>query len=194
MASNQTQHLKLCQWEADDEVLRADFNADNAKIDTAVASVEQKLNTAAAEAQRKLDTAVAGVEQKVNAAANTAQAALKAAQAGYGPDNRPFVVGTYTGNAANVGDTPMYQTISLGFAPSYVRVFDLMGYYQYNYVVPSRGLYEADAAPGIPVPFNSPALEVTENGFTVSARMSGDYFAYPALNIDKKVYGYIAFR
>jgi len=38
MASNQTQHLKLCQWEAEDEVLRADFNADNAKLDAAVAS------------------------------------------------------------------------------------------------------------------------------------------------------------
>jgi len=36
MASNQTQHLKLCQWEADDEVLRTDFNADNAKLDAVV--------------------------------------------------------------------------------------------------------------------------------------------------------------
>jgi len=49
MASNQTQYLKLCQWEADDEVLRADFNADNAKIDAAVTSVEEKCaDTAAA--------------------------------------------------------------------------------------------------------------------------------------------------
>jgi len=40
MASNQTQHLKLCQWEADDEVLRTEFNADNAKIDEAVATAQ----------------------------------------------------------------------------------------------------------------------------------------------------------
>lgn len=33
MASNYTEHLGLCQWEATDQVLREEFNADNAKID-----------------------------------------------------------------------------------------------------------------------------------------------------------------
>lgn len=33
MASNYTEHLGLCQWEATDQVLRTDFNEDNAKID-----------------------------------------------------------------------------------------------------------------------------------------------------------------
>ena len=36
MASNQTSNYGLNQWEATDQVLRTDFNADNAKIDAAL--------------------------------------------------------------------------------------------------------------------------------------------------------------
>ena len=36
MASNHTQHYELSQWQATDEVVRTDFNADNAKIDAAL--------------------------------------------------------------------------------------------------------------------------------------------------------------
>ena len=34
---NHTQNYQLSQWDADDPVLRTDFNADNAKIDAAIA-------------------------------------------------------------------------------------------------------------------------------------------------------------
>ncbi len=37
MASNQTEHYGLNQWEAGDKVLRTEFNGDNAKIDGALA-------------------------------------------------------------------------------------------------------------------------------------------------------------
>ena len=37
MPSNYTQHYKLNQWAAEDKVQRTDFNADNAKIDAALA-------------------------------------------------------------------------------------------------------------------------------------------------------------
>ena len=37
MASNQTSNYGLNQWEATDQVLRTEFNADNSKIDTALA-------------------------------------------------------------------------------------------------------------------------------------------------------------
>ena len=37
MASNHTEHYGLCQWEAADQVLRTDFNEDNAKVDEALA-------------------------------------------------------------------------------------------------------------------------------------------------------------
>lgn len=37
MASNYTENFGLCQWETTDQVLRTDFNEDNAKIDAALA-------------------------------------------------------------------------------------------------------------------------------------------------------------
>lgn len=37
MASNYTEHLNLCQWAAEDAVLREDFNADNQKLEAAIA-------------------------------------------------------------------------------------------------------------------------------------------------------------
>jgi len=37
MASNQTEHIGLNQWELTDDVRMEDFNADNAKIDAALA-------------------------------------------------------------------------------------------------------------------------------------------------------------
>ena len=37
MSTNYTNNYNLCQWEASDKVLRTDFNADNAKIDAALA-------------------------------------------------------------------------------------------------------------------------------------------------------------
>ena len=40
MASNQTSNFQLSQWEANDEVLRADFNGDNLKIDTALTAMK----------------------------------------------------------------------------------------------------------------------------------------------------------
>ena len=39
MASNQTSNYGLCQWEATDQVLREEFNADNQKIDEALAGI-----------------------------------------------------------------------------------------------------------------------------------------------------------
>ena len=41
MASNHTTNYQLCQWEATDKVLRTDFNQDNAKIDAALAALQQ---------------------------------------------------------------------------------------------------------------------------------------------------------
>ena len=40
MSTNHTTNYGLCQWLATDQVLRTDFNADNAKIDTALAELE----------------------------------------------------------------------------------------------------------------------------------------------------------
>ena len=39
MATNHTSNYQLCQWEATDQVLRTDFNEDNAKVDAALAGL-----------------------------------------------------------------------------------------------------------------------------------------------------------
>ena len=41
MATNYTEHYELNQWEPTDQVLRTDFNADNAKVDTALAGLAE---------------------------------------------------------------------------------------------------------------------------------------------------------
>ena len=50
MSSQKTEHYELNQWLATDQVLRTDFNADNAKIDAA-------LDTLAGQVAEKADTA-----------------------------------------------------------------------------------------------------------------------------------------
>ena len=40
MATNYTTNYDLCQWESTDQVLRTDFNADNAKIDAALFTLD----------------------------------------------------------------------------------------------------------------------------------------------------------
>lgn len=42
MAANQTTNYQLNQWEATDQVLRTDFNADNAKIDAALETLSEQ--------------------------------------------------------------------------------------------------------------------------------------------------------
>lgn len=42
MASNYTENYGLCQWEATDQVLRTEFNEDNAKIDTELLNLREK--------------------------------------------------------------------------------------------------------------------------------------------------------
>ena len=40
MASNHTENHGLCQWEATDQVLREEFNQDNAKVDTSLKALD----------------------------------------------------------------------------------------------------------------------------------------------------------
>ena len=67
MASNHTEHFSLNQWQADDQVLRTDFNEDNAKIDSALKDL------AAAQAEKAdqsaLDALAAEVAKKAATAA-----------------------------------------------------------------------------------------------------------------------------
>ena len=68
MASNQTSHYGLNQWEAEDRVIREEFNGDNVKVDAALAGLAAQ--TAAKAAQTEVD----GI--KTQLAAKAAQSAL----------------------------------------------------------------------------------------------------------------------
>ena len=86
MASNHTEHFSLNQWQADDQVLRTDFNEDNAKIDSALKDL------AAAQAEKADQTALDALAAEVAKKATTA--ALEAVRAAV----TKLVVGSYTGN------------------------------------------------------------------------------------------------
>lgn len=44
MASNYTENFGLCQWEATDQVLRTEFNEDNAKVEAALKDLASALS------------------------------------------------------------------------------------------------------------------------------------------------------
>lgn len=44
MASNYTENYGLCQWEATDQVVHTEFNEDNAKVEAALASLEERVS------------------------------------------------------------------------------------------------------------------------------------------------------
>lgn len=97
MSTNHTPNYNLCQWEADDHVLRTDFNEDNAKIDAALAS------KAPAATVSSLQTAVNG---KASAAAlNSLQATVNGLSA---------TVGGHTTALAGKGNCILYTTTYTG--------------------------------------------------------------------------------
>ena len=73
MASNYTEHYDLCQWEATDQVQRTDFNADNAKVDAALAehaaALEENAEAISAEASTRA-SAVASITAELEKRGN----------------------------------------------------------------------------------------------------------------------------
>lgn len=67
MASNQTPNYGLNQWIPSDQVVRLDFNADNEKIDAALAGLSQELSAKAD--QSEVDTLSAALQSKANLSA-----------------------------------------------------------------------------------------------------------------------------
>ena len=95
MSSQKTEHYELNQWQATDQVLRTDFNADNAKIDGALAEKAQAADLEA------LSSTVSGLSATLNTEISQRQAAdngLQTALAAKG--NCQVYYGTYTGTGA----------------------------------------------------------------------------------------------
>ncbi len=104
MAANHTPNYALSQWEASDSVVRVEFNADNQKIDAALAALETK--KADASALAALQTAIDG--KASSASVSTLSSQLNAAKASI-----PKIVSTsYTGSGT-YGKNNL-NTVSLG--------------------------------------------------------------------------------
>ena len=161
---NYTTNYRLPQWVAEDRILMEDFNQMCTDIDGGIAAAKAAADTA---------------ESKADAAQDTAEAAQNSANAladAYTPSNKPYVIGTYTGNGYGT------QTITIGFPPSIAII--------------SGEVYTTEEVPGMQYTViataSSPNMvySTTETGFTV--HMSGSY--KPLLNTNGRKYRYIAFR
>ena len=94
MASNQTTNYPLNQWESTDQVLRTDFNADNAKLDAVLAGLAEDVSGKAG--QTALD------------ALSSTVAGHTAAMSGFG--NCRIVYGSYTGSGPGGSSNPSSLT------------------------------------------------------------------------------------
>ena len=179
MASNHTTNYQLCQWQADDQVKRTDFNGDNAKIDAALNDLSDGLAAAQAEKadQSALDTLAVEVAKKATTAA------LEAVRAAV----PKIAVGTYT------GDGSAARVIPLSFTPKAVfvitqqsRLFIRESAFYYTY----GGL----AVTGSPVwdCRDQPTVSVVSGGFQVEYRSLDDGRDNTLSNAKGTVYNYFA--
>ena len=145
---NYTTNYHLPQWVETDRIMMEDFNG-------AMSDIDQGIKTA----QSTADTA----ESKADAVADA-----------YTPDNKPYVIGTYTG-------TGSYLEIDLGFKPSALIILgegnspSVDTLWRYSCIVfPSHAIT---------------TVGITNTGFGV-----GDTSSYPKLGENYRKYTYIAFR
>ena len=123
---------------------------------------DQVLRTEFNENWTKIDTAV-------NAAQETAEAAQSAAE------QRPYVIGSYTGNGGT-------QSITLGFQPSFVIITAQPANSRDTAFIAISGGSEAAST-----------LSFTETGFTVMVAPT-PYETYPLTNQNGTFYHYLALR
>ncbi len=165
-----TENYQLPRWVESDRILMEDFNQAMAAIDTGIKAAQDTADGGAAAAETAQTTADRA-EVKADAARGVADAITSKA---YTPDNKPFVIGTYTGN----GDT---QTIDLGFRPTALIV-------GYGGIIMTN--FNSLITCGSVKPYEG-ALDFTDNGFTVTAASDGRTIQ---LNGSGYVYDYIALR
>ena len=159
---NYTNNYHLPQWVETDRIQMEDFNDAMAAMDQGMAEAK-----VAAEAAQE----AAGTAQ---AAAEIAQSSADAVADAYTPDNKPFVVGSYSANGSGV-------TVELGFKPSLV----IISGERYSTDTEDMMLYTVIATADSP----GMVIEFTNTGFRTLG--VGSYAPYLC---DKRAYRYIAFR
>ena len=110
MPSKRTSNYNLCQWEPEDKVLRADFNADNLAIDAALKNLDTGLaGKASTSALNSLQSTVTALQNTVSQKQNVSGAVKIAA-------------GTYTGD----GLAGQGNARSLNFSTSLGKLPELL--------------------------------------------------------------------
>ena len=167
-----TEHYQLNQWEAADQVRRTDFNADNAKIEAALAAKTDN----SAFTQLQAANALKANTSTVNSQFSTVNSRLSSLEG-----RVEVVIGSYTGDGTET------RTISLGFTPKAVLVEDSGGMRVANGGSRHGGL----ALSGAPVQAvgGNIALQVVTGGFEV-------YYipGYVDTNSNNVLYRYLAFK
>ena len=168
MATNQTENYDLNQWLSTDQVLRTDFNTDNAKLDASLAEKAEADDLAAA--VNRID-ALESSKASQSALDSLAAAVPK------------FAVGTY------IGDDTTDRIISLPFSPKAVFLCSQNGATYTDGSNLSHHVYGGLAMIGFPVldTRNNPAITLRDNGFLVTE------LNYAHTNQGEMVYHYFAF-
>lgn len=120
-----TENYQLNQWEPTDKLSRADFNADNATIDAALAAKAEKsavtaVETALANYKTANDAAVAKKAETSTVTALQQSVAAMAANLGSAGKTARIAWGSYTGDGTYGEDNP--TTLTFGFYPIVVIV------------------------------------------------------------------------
>jgi len=194
MPSNFTPNYQLNQWEADDQVLRVDFNADNAKLDAAL-KAEADARAAAVKAvdQRVNELSAGKADISVAASLSALQGTVTALQAAVGQKQDAvsavrIAVGSYVGNNASS------RYISVGFQPKAVLVIDSQGIAG---ICPGSGNYTFGglAVTGKPVILKETpkwiCIEISSDGFRVYQK-SYDNVSASNCNQSNHSYHYLA--
>lgn len=111
MASNYTDNYKLCQWEAEDRVLRTEFNEDNAKIDAALVSLSSAVSGKAS------SSAVSSLQSLLNSLKTTVSQQTATLS---GKGNCQIYATTYVGTGRYGSDAPC--SVSFPLKPMVVFV------------------------------------------------------------------------
>ena len=165
-----TSNYQLPQWEKEDRILMEDFNGAMSNIENAIDGVKNQAEGAAS-AAGEAKTIAERAEGKADAAQGKADQA-------YCPENKPYVIGMYTGTNAT-------QSIDLGFQPSLLIVGEengggsLLGYSKVS-------LHRDTVASSY-----KELLKIVKNGFEV---YSNEDFKDVFVNRKDWKYTYIAFR
>ena len=166
MSTNKTQHYQLNQWEAEDKVLRTEFNEDNQKIDQAL---QKKADQEALTALQSLVSQKADSTDLEEMRSNLVQIAA----------------GAYTGDGA------ASRLISLPFSPKAVYLCDKQGRTYASGANLAAYYYGGLAVTGNPATAGGTALVTLEaGGFRVVHKSSnGNYYAS---NEKNTVFHYLA--